>query len=264
METVISKDGTGIAFEKTGQGLAVILVDGALSYRGNGGLRPLAAQLANYFTVYTYDRRGRGESGDTQPYAVEREIEDIEALIQEAGGKVFLYGISSGAALALRAAASLGAARVGKLALYEPPFDCGDEQSRQDFAQYKQRMAELLEANQHGEAVAFFLADIAPAEMIAEMRQSPEWPVWEALAPTLAYENEVMGDGSIPVKTAKAARMPALVLNGSESQAFFLETAEALAKAMPQAELKTLEGQSHDGPGSPEVIAPVLAAFFAD
>ena len=117
MPTVTSKDGTSIAYEKTGQGMAVILVDGALCYRDHWGQGPLAAQLASQFTVYTYDRRGRGDSSDTQPYAVMREIEDIEALIEEAGGSVYLYGISSGSVLALKAAAQLGTAQVQKIGI---------------------------------------------------------------------------------------------------------------------------------------------------
>jgi pimeloyl-ACP methyl ester carboxylesterase len=210
---VISKDGTRIAFEMSGQGPAVILVDGALSYRQYRGGRPLAAELAAGFTVYTYDRRGRGESTDTRPYVVEREVEDIEALIDEAGGSVYLYGVSSGAVLALKAAARLGTARVAKLALYQAPLTFGDK-ARQDFARYTKRMAELLEANKRGDAVAFFMADMMPAELIERMRYSPEWPIMEALAPTLAYDNAVMGDGSLPVDDTKAATMPVLILDG--------------------------------------------------
>ncbi|HXV96882.1 MAG TPA: alpha/beta hydrolase [Anaerolineae bacterium] len=262
MKNVISKDGTIIAFDKSGKGPAVILVDGALCYRGFGPSGPLAARLARDFTVYTYDRRGRGKSSDTLPYVVEREIEDIEALIEEAGGSVYLYGISSGAVLALKAAAKLGPAKVPKLALYQAPLDSGDDKAKQDFAQYTQRMAELLEANKRSDAVAYFLADMMPAEMLEDMRHSPEWPIMEALAPTLAYDNAVMGDGSLPTEAAKAAPMPSLVLDGSESPTFFHEAAEALAKAMPHVQRKTLEGQTHMV--SPEALAPVLEEFFKD
>ncbi len=260
MRKVISKDGTTIAFDRSGTGPAVILVDGALSYRAFGPMGPLAAFLAQHFTVYTYDRRGRGESTDTQPYAVEREIEDIEALIDEAGGPVYLYGVSSGAVLALKAAAKLGTAKVPKLALYEPPFNSDDDTAKQEFAQYTKRMADLLEANQRGDAVAFFMADMVPAEMIEGMRQSPEWPIMEAVAPTLAYDNAVMGDGSPLVDDTKAATMPALILDGSESPAFMHEAAETLAKAMPQAQRNTLEGQTHRI--APEAVVPVLEEFF--
>src|SRR5262245_9769333 len=260
MSTITSKDGTTIAYDKQGQGPAIVLVDGALCYRGFGPAGPLAALLAQGFTVFTYDRRGRGDSHDTQPYAVEREIEDIEALIKEAGGSAYLYGISSGAVLALKAAAKRGAARVPKLALYQAPLSFGEE-AKQEFVQYTERMTELLEANQRDEALAFFLADMAPPEMIEEMRQSPECAIMEALTPTLASDNAVLYDCSLPVEATKAATMPTLVLDGSESPAFFQEAAEVLAKAMPQAQRKTLAGQTHQV--SPEALAPVLTEFFA-
>lgn len=260
MPQIVSKDGTKIAYEQIGQGPAVVLVDGALAYRGNFGLVPLAAAFSQNFTAYTYDRRGRGESTDTKPYAVEREIEDIEALIEEAGGCVYLFGISSGAVLALKAAAKLGAARVTKLALYEPPLSFGDE-AKQASAQYTRQLIKLLEADKRGDAVALFMTTVGlPAEVIEGMRKSPEWPIMEALAPTLAYDNAIMGDGSLPVDAAKAATMPTLVLDGSESPAFMHEAADALAKAMTHAERKTLEGQTHEV--SPEALAPVLVTFF--
>lgn len=261
MSQVISKDGTSIAYDKTGIGPAVLLVDGAMTYRAFFGLRgPLSAGISKHFTVYAYDRRGRGESTDTKPYAVEREIEDIEALIEEAGGSVYLFGISSGAVLALKAAAELGATRVAKLALYEAPLTFGNE-AKQASAQYTRQLTELLEADKRGDAVALFMATVGlPAEMIKGMRHSPEWPIMEALAPTLAYDNAIMGDGSLPVDAAKAATMPALVLDGSASPDFMHEAAEALAKAMPHAERKTLEGQTHEV--SPEALAPVLISFF--
>jgi pimeloyl-ACP methyl ester carboxylesterase len=236
-------------------------VDGALSDRQNWGGRPLAAELAKDYTVYLYDRRGRGESTDTRPYAVEREIEDIEALIDEAGGPVRLYGASSGAVLALKAAAKLGPARVTKLAVYEPPFNSDDKDSTEEFTRYKQRMAELLEAGKRHEAVVFFLSGMLPAEVIEGMRSSPDWPVMEAVAHTLAYDNAVLGDGAVPVEDAKAVRAPVLILEGGESPAFLHAAAEDLARVLPQAQRKILEGQTHAA--IPQVLAPVLAAFFA-
>ncbi len=259
MQHVTSKDGTRIACEKMGQGPAVILVDGALAYRQYWGGRPLAAELSRDFTAYTYDRRGRGESTDTQPYAVEREIEDIEALIEDAGGSGYLFGTSSGAVLALKAAARLGSAKAAKLALYEPPFEFGDE-AKQNFSKYTKQMAELLTANKRGDALVLFLADVTSPDMLQNLRKSSEWPIMEAVAPTLAYDNAIMGNGSLPAEAAKAATMPALVLDGSESPAFMHEAAEALAKAMPHAKLVTLEGQTHLA--SPEALAPVLVEFL--
>lgn len=258
MPRVRSNDGALIAYDKTGEGPALLLVDGALSYRGLGPMGALAAELSKDFTVTTYDRRGRGQSTDPQPYAVEREIEDIEALIDEAGGSVYGYGVSSGAVLVLKAAAKLGD-KGTKLALYAPPFDSGDEAKR-DFATYVARSTELLEAGKRGDAVAFFLADMMPPDMIEGMRQSPGWPLMEAVAPTLASDNVVLGDGSLPTADANAATTPTLVLDGDGGPVFIREAAEALAMAMPNARRRTHAGQTRDVPA--EVLAPILVTFF--
>lgn len=259
MPQVASKDGTSIAYDKTGQGPAVILVDGAIAYRGYRGGRPLAAELSNEYTVITYDRRRRGDSSDTQPYAVEREIEDIEALIEEVGAPVYLYGFSSGAVLALRAAAKLGD-KITKLAVLEPPFNSDDDQAKQDFCKYTEHMAQLLKEGKDGDAVAFFLQDMLPPDALEGMKQSPDWATMEAVAPTLAYDNEVMGDGSVPAVAAAAVTVPALVLDGGESDDFKHAAADALAKAMPHAQRKTLEGQMTLVPA--EILAPVIREFF--
>jgi pimeloyl-ACP methyl ester carboxylesterase len=259
MPYVTSRDGTKIAFEESGQGPVAILVDGAMGHRGYMGMTPLAAELAGDLRVVAYDRRGRGDSGDTQHYAVDREIEDIEALIAEVGGPVCLYGFSSGSVLALRAAAKL-ADRVAKLALLEPPLNPDDDASKQEFKEFTEHMAELLEAGRRGDAVAFFLADMLPPEVLEGMKESPEWKLMEGVAPTLAYDNVVMGDGSVPTEAVTAATMPALVLDGGESDEFRHAAADALAAAMPHAERKTLEGHGTLVP--PEVLAPVLKEFF--
>src|SRR5713226_10328645 len=155
MKKVFSKDGTPIAFDRTGHGPPVILVDGALCYRASGPSGPLAALLAEKFTAFTYDRRGRGDSGNTQPYAVEREIEDIDALINQAGGSAFLFGISSGAALAMEAAIKLGD-KVKKLAMYEAPYN-DDEAARQAWRDYRKQLAEVLAQGRRGDALALFM-----------------------------------------------------------------------------------------------------------
>src|SRR6187551_2160643 len=157
MPTTISKDGTVIAYEKTGHGPSVILVNGALGHRKFFGEKDLAARLAKNFTVFFYDRRGRGESTDTKPYSVDKEIEDIEALVHEAGGTAYLYGVSSGAALALRAAEKLGAEKVIKLALYEPPYGFYSAKHNQEFANQKRKVNELVATGKPGDAVAFFM-----------------------------------------------------------------------------------------------------------
>jgi len=265
VRTVKSKDGTAIAFEQAGSGPVVILVSGALSDR-RGGAR-LAAQVAPHFTVINYDRRGRGDSGDTQPYAVQREVEDIEALIDHAGGTAHLFGASSGAALALEAASKLPG-KVKKAALFEPPFVSDDSRAPMppDIAA---RFDEMLAAGKRGEVVEQFMttAVLVPADAVAQMRQSPMWPAMEKLAHTLAYDMAVMGDTlfgkPLPADRWKSAQMPVLVLDGGNSDAWLRNSARALAKVLPDAKHQTLEGQDHAAPFvAPQVVAPVLVEFF--
>ncbi|RPD40520.1 alpha/beta fold hydrolase [Chitinophaga barathri] len=258
MPTAISKDGTAIAYDKTGKGPAIILVNGALAHRNFYGEKDLADILAKDFTVIYFDRRGRGESADTKPYTVEKEIEDIAALIDEAGGKAYLYGVSSGAALSLHAAEKLGPEKVIKLALYEPPY--GSANAKQ-FAGQKKQINELITAGKPGEAVAAFLESTgATPDQIADMKKSPEWREMERLGPTLAYDFEVLGDGSIPADVAKRIMMPTQVMYGEKSFDFMHETVETLGKIIPGAVRKTLRDQAHQV--SPEAIAPILKEFF--
>lgn len=182
MKTVHSADGTTIAFDKRGKGPALILVAGALTTHAD--CSSLAARLAQRFSVFAYDRRGRGESGNTMPYAVEREIEDIDALMTEAGGSAFLFGHSSGGALALEAALQLGGEKVKKLAIYEVPYN-GDREAKLAWRAYIQQLTEALAANRRGDAVALFMQYVGmPAEQIEGMRHSPAWSSLEAIAPT--------------------------------------------------------------------------------
>jgi pimeloyl-ACP methyl ester carboxylesterase len=260
MNQVMSNDGTVIAFDRSGQGPAVILVGGAFQYRAiDPPTAQLAALLAQQFTVFHYDRRGRGESGDTQPYAVEREVEDLEALIHEAGGSAFVFGMSSGGVLALEAAAR-GLA-ITKLAAYELPFNSGDEHARQAAERYTQQLAALLNEGRRGDAVALAMTTWgAPAEAIAGMRQAPIWPLFEAVAPTLAYDDAIMGDGSVPTARLASITVPTLVMDGGASPAFMHNAAQATAHALPNGQRRTLEGQTHDV--APQVLAPVLVEFF--
>ena len=260
MKKVTSKDGTTIAFDQAGQGPAIILVDGALCYRTFGPMGPLAALLAPHFTVINYDRRGRGDSGDRKPYTVEREVEDIEALINQAGGSAFLFGTSSGGCLALEAAIQLGN-KVKGLAMWEPPYN-SDPATRQEWKDYWKQLAELLAAGRRGDAVVLFMKFVGtPADQIDGMRQAPMWPMFETVAPTLVYDAAATGGDDRTVPTERAARVtrPTLVMNGTVIP-FMLATATALAKAMPHAQQRTLEGQSHDV--NLEVLAPVLVEFF--
>lgn len=259
MSKMISKDGTEIAYEKTGKGPALILVDGALCYRSFGPMPELARLLAPNFTVTTYDRRGRGESSNSRPYALEREVEDLDALINETGKSAFVYGISSGACLALETAIRLGR-KVSKLAMYEPPYDSGDG-ARQGWMDYRTQLEQLLAAGRRGDAVALFMQFVGtPPAQVEMMRQGKAWPMFEAVAPTLAYDAAAMGkDRAAPLKRAAAVNAPALVMNGTAKQ-FMLDTATALAKAIPHARQRTLEGQTHDV--DLKVLAPLLVEFF--
>lgn len=258
MSTVTSQDGTRIGFDRSGQGPALILVDGAMCSRSFGPMGPLAALLAPRFTVYTYDRRGRGESGDTAPYAVEREVEDIDALVSEAGGSAFVYGISSGAVLALQAARRLP--RLTKLAMYEPPLFLGDD-GIQRFKDYRVELDQLVAAGRRGDAAELFMRFVGtPADAVAQMRQAPVWPMFEAIAPTLAYDAAVMDDGAVPVAAASAVAVPALIMAGGASPAWLRQAAQQVADAAPHARYRTLEGQTHEV--AAEALAPVLTEFF--
>jgi len=262
MKTVTSKDGTTIAFDQSGEGPVVILVDGALQYRAfDQGMAQLADLLAQHFTVIHYDRRGRGDSTDNQPYALEREIEDIEALIDEAGGAAFLYGISSGAALAMEAAIKLGD-KVKKLAMYEAPYN-DEDTAQQAWRDYVKQLRELLAAGRKGDAVGLFMMLVgASADQVEGMHQHPMWPLWEAIAPTLAYDHiAALGeDASVPTERAASISVPTLVMDGRESFPFMHVTAAKLANVIPNAQHCTLEGQTHEV--AAEALAPVLIEFF--
>jgi len=262
MRTFTSKDGTTIAFDQSGKGPVVILVDGALQYRAfDQGMTQLAELLAPHFTVIHYDRRGRGDSTDTKPYALEREIEDIEAIIGDIGGSACLYGISSGAALALEAALQLGD-KVKKLAMYEAPYN-DDPTAQQAWRDYIKQLRELLAADRKGDAVGLYMMLVgAPADQVEAMHQHPMWPLWEAVAPTLAYDHiAALGeDASVPIERATKVKVPTLVMNGSESFPFMSITAQTLADAIPNAQHRIVEGQTHEVESA--VLAPVLIEFF--
>jgi pimeloyl-ACP methyl ester carboxylesterase len=258
MPAVTSPDGTTIAYERSGSGPVLVLVDGAMCYRGAGPARPLAARLQDGFTVYTYDRRGRGESSDTMPYAVAREVEDLQAVIAQAGGEAYVYGISSGAALVLATAAA--GPGIARLALFEPPF-MGEVEDGARIKEYTGRLHELLDAGRKGDAVALFMTNVGiPAQAVDGMRSQPGWALLEAIAPTLAYDDEVLTGGVVPRDLTSTIAVPALVLAGGASPEGLQQAAKATADALPAAEYRTLDGQTHDV--APDALAPVLAGFF--
>jgi pimeloyl-ACP methyl ester carboxylesterase len=258
MDTVSSKDGTTIAFDRLGDGPAVILVSGGSVDRGsNAGVAEI---LASGYRVFNYDRRGRGPSGDTPPYAIDREVEDIEAVADAAGGSAYLYGSSSGAALALIAAEQLPG-KITKLALWEPPFIL-DPAARPPADQVEQYNTMLAEGRP-GDAAEYFMEKVVrmPAEFVASARSQPWWAANEALAHTLPYDATIMGDYSLPVDRAAAVTIPTLVLDGGASFGFMGPTADALAKVLPHGQRRTLAGQEHNI--DPNVLGPALKEFFA-
>lgn len=260
MRTVTSKDGTTIAFDTYGSGPALILVGGAFQYRAfDPPTVELAKLLAEHFTVYHYDRRGRGDSSDTQPYAVEREIEDIEALIAEAGGSAHVYGMSSGAVLTLKAAAH--GSVITKLALYEPPFRNEANPAPADFLS---RISELDAAGDRDGTVRYFLTTGVgvPEPMVEGMQQSPMWGGFTAIAPTLVYDSLVMGDSQIPNETLTHVTVPTLVIAGGNSPAWAQEAVASTAKILPAGTQKTLDGQDHQV--DPKELAPVLVDFLSN
>jgi len=263
MRTVTSNDGTHIAYDELGEGPPLVLVGGAFNTRTfgpNGGLAPL---LAERFTVINYDRRGRGESTDTAPYSVEREIEDIEALIEEAGGSAHVFGISSGAALALEAA-NRGLA-IEKLALYEAPFIVDDSRAPVP-DDYLERLEGLVASDRRGDAIRLFMRQGVglPAVFVAMMRIMPAWSKLKAVAPTVVYDAAIVDDyqkGSpLPSDLWTSVTMPTLVAVGGKSPDWMRHGMRALADVLPNARHSTLEGQTHIV--KPEALAPVLVEFF--
>lgn len=267
MDQVISRDGTPIAFDQAGQGPPVILVAGAFNDRTTGAA--LAAWLAPRFTVYRYDRRGRGDSGDTPPYAVDREIDDLAALIDRAsgyaGGAACVLGFSSGAALAL-AAAARGLA-ISRLALYDLPLLADGPLGRARRAaagspDHLAALSALVAAGRRGDAVEYFQARVVglPEAVVAQLRGAPFRPGLEAMAHTLVYDMTVLGDGALPADLSAIAA-PTLAIAGEASFGFLRETAEALARALPRGESLTLPGATHEL--APDALGPVLARHFA-
>lgn len=258
MHRVRSVDGTDIAFDRLGAGPPVIMVVGAFNTRATTG--PLATALQDRFTILNYDRRGRGDSGDTLPYAVEREIEDLDALIAEAGGSSAVFGYSSGATLALKAAAR--GLTITKLALYEPPFLV--DSSRPPLpADLPDRLAQLIAAGRRGEAVELYQTEAVgiPQEIVVAMRHAPFRPELEAIAHTLVYEAMIVGNLTLPTKLISSITTPTLVIDGENSVPLLRNAARAVANTLPNGQHCTLSGQSHDI--SPEATAPALTEFLS-
>lgn len=264
MTWTTSKDGTSIAYHRAGTGPAVILVGGGLDDGSENAA--LVPELARRFTVINYSRRGRGDSGDTHPYAVEREIEDIAALISEAGGSAHLFGASSGGTLALEAAAA-GLA-IDRIAVYEVPY-VTDDDSAQQWSAYVDRLTAALADDRRGDAIELFMQLAGSSdEDIAGARASSFWPGLEALAPTLAYDAACLRDGRPPVTRLATITQPTLVATGGIPDphmgglqpGFFDTAADVIAAALPKAERRIIEGQTHVA--DPKALAGLLEQFL--
>ncbi|MFG3207478.1 alpha/beta fold hydrolase [Streptomyces sp. NPDC048192] len=252
-----SRDGTALAYRVTGQGPTVVLVSGAMSTGGT--LAPLAERLAGHCTAVVYDRRGRGESGDTEPYAVEREVEDLAALIDAVGGEAALFGVSSGGALVLRALAS--GLPAGRAAVYEVPYADFLQGGAEREAVYKEQLGKALSEDRRGDAVELFLRLTGLGEeVIRGARQSPMWAGMEAVAPSLAHDDAVMGDGLLPRDRLAAVSVPVLAVAGGASPEWMHRANQAVAEAVPQGTYRVLPGQTHMV--EPDVLGPVLTEFF--
>src|SRR6266545_2721203 len=229
MNTVISADGTAIAFDRFGDGPPVIMTVGAFNTRST--TEPLATALQEHLTVLNYDRRGRGDSGDTAPYAVDREIEDIAALIGGAGGSASVFGYSSGATLALQAAAS--GLPITNLVLYEPPFRTDDSHPGLP-ADFAGQLAGLVAAGRRGDAVELYQTKAVgiPPDVVSQLRHAPFRPGLEAIAHTLAYDATIIGDLSLPAGLLATVTTPALVISGEQSPPFLRAAARAAATAL--------------------------------
>ena len=259
MSHVKSKDGTAIAYERSGRGPALILVDGALCSRAFGPSPKLAPLLARHFTVFAYDRRGRGDSGDTPPYSPERELEDIAALLEAAGGSACVLGLSSGGALALAAAAS--GLPVTKVVAYEPPYV--DDSGQRGGAAYEGHLTRLIVDGNRGGAVKYFMKDMvgAPAPLVVMLRLMPWiWRKLEAAAPTRPYDAAVMTAFRIPRTGFASIRVPTLVMNGAKTDPRLREAARAIADVIPTARHRELAGQTHNV--KPGVLTPAVVDFL--
>ena len=254
MPTVRSRDGTSIGYTRVGEGPPVILVDPAGGFRGFGLLTPLAEQLAPDFTVITYDRRGRGESGDTPPYAVEREVEDLAAILDLAGGSACVYGFSSGAVLALWAAAD--GLPIERLALLEPPLAFEPEPEDEKLGD---EVAELVAAGRRGDAFIHFNSSIGvPEEYLEGMRDAPWWPAAEGLAHTLVYDTKI--SAGFDVARLASITTPTLVVDSTATDERLHRWAAAAADALPNGVHRTLDGEWHGV--AAEILAPAIRDFY--
>ena len=262
MEKVISKDGTEIAYDRTGKGPALVLVDGAFCYRKHGVTSSLAPLLSPCFTVYSYDRRGRGDSTDAGSYSVERELEDLEAIVSATGESSFLYGISSGASLTLLAAAK--GLKVKKIALFEPPYVAKTPAEIAGFLKAKNKLKSLVEKGDRSGAVKYFMTSLMGMPgivvLLFKFMGGASWKNNEGVAHTLSYDVDIMGDGSVPGELISGIKCPVLVIGGDRSTENLKQAVRLVGEKIKGSEIQWLEGQKHNAPS--KVVAPVLIRYF--
>jgi pimeloyl-ACP methyl ester carboxylesterase len=257
MRSTRSADGTLIAYDQTGEGPPLVLITGAL--HDGSSAQALAARLAPGFTVFSYDRRGRGASGDTPRYAAAREIEDLAAVLALAGGPACVYGHSSGGVLALEAA--VRDLPITRLAVYEPPYAADSEAVRRRRV-LTADVSDALATGRDGDAVQMFLlrAMALREPVVTMLRTSRMWPAMEALAPTLAYDLAVVDGGAIRAERLGSVTIPVLFLDGAASPGWARDAVRAAAAAVPGSRRVSLPGQDHSV--SDLVLAPLLSEFF--
>lgn len=262
MQLANSADGTAIAFDQLGAGPPVVVVGGAICDRAR--TRPLAERMSQQFTVFNYDRRGRGDSADTGPYAVDREIADLAAVIEQAGGTAAVYGYSAGAALLLRASAA--GLPISKAVLHDPPFTPDTDDAKSVSQAYAKSLTSLLQADRNGDALALFMGLVGtPPAVVQQMQTQPWWSTAAKLAPTLAYDSAVMdhrSGSSIPVDILSAATIPTIVICGGGNAGWMLGTNQQLAEALPTGSYRELIGQNHEA--DPDIVVQVVEEFFGN
>ena len=262
MLNVTSKDGTIIAYNKVGSGSPVILVDGAFCSSSFGPMPKLTSLLSKHFTVINYDRRGRGESGDNPAYAVEREIDDIKALLGVIGGSAALFGMSSGAALAIKAV--IKGLNISKLALYEPPFVSIENSNHQPPIDNQAQLKAFIASNQRNAAVIYYFKRVIgiPSFVVAIMRLLPMWSKLKAVANSLPYDSAIMGSFDLSHERLDSILIPTLVLGGTKSPKALQFAVFAVGESISQSKVSMLKGQNHNV--SVKVLAPFLVNFFKE
>ena len=251
-----SADGTRIAYDRSGGGPPLVLVVGAFCTRMT--TKDLSALLAAHFTVYEYDRRGRGDSGDTKPYAPGREFDDLAAVIDTAGGRAAVFGHSSGAVIALEAAAR--GVPITAVVAYEPPYLAGGDPQTARAA--RERISAAIDEDRRRDAIAIFLMECVgvPQEQVATLEHWPDYPGMLAVAHTLPYDMAVSNDATLPIERLRTIEVPVLMLDGSMSAPAFAEASRCLAAELPRAERRVLDGEGHGAP--PQVVAPIIEQFL--